>query len=316
MATLISDNHLSRVSRFLPQSGSISAPSSAASQAGEATPAIGDLVSLSQSSPTDGAQQTQAELRSNLANMLGASATELSVSDFRDDKGFNASNFDFPVEGELQFSGWTKGLEVKFQLGEERFVYRGLDSTTGRYGLDVEHDDFWKLDQRGIYVPTEEQSGNGDFISDFVGTVDEPIQSSPRPSVTAPSRVDVPKVGVDAVEGVGSGLAAKLGVDRGQLSLTEFEARKGFNAGDFGFPVAGELAISAWTEGLELKFQVGEENFVYRGLDITTGRYAVDDKSHEGYWKVDDRGIYIPDRSAPSNGWGGFIDDEPVGTID
>lgn len=89
-------------------------------------------------------------------------------------------------------------------------------------------------------------------------------------------------------------LETKLGAD---ANVTSRDERKGFNAGNCGFPVKGELQMSAWTEGLEIKFEAGSEKFVYRGLDETTGRFGLD-VEHEGFWKQDERGIYVPDKSA------------------
>ena len=95
-------------------------------------------------------------------------------------------------------------------------------------------------------------------------------------------------------------LASKLGTD---VKVISRDAHKGFNAGNCGFAVQGELQMAAWTQGVEIKFEAGGEKYVYRGLDETTGRFGVD-VEHEGYWKQDERGIYVPDKSASSGfGW-------------
>ncbi|MFN8608694.1 MAG: hypothetical protein U0931_14250 [Vulcanimicrobiota bacterium] len=99
------------------------------------------------------------------------------------------------------------------------------------------------------------------------------------------------------------GLATKLGVDPSAVQVTGYETQKGFNPGDCGFPVSGELSMSAWTEGIEAKFSVGEDRYVYRGIDQKSGRTGVD-VEHEGYWKADERGIYRPDHDAkPLDAW-------------
>lgn len=93
------------------------------------------------------------------------------------------------------------------------------------------------------------------------------------------------------------GLAGKLGVDPASVQVTGYETQKGFNAGNCGFPVSGELSMSAWTEGIEAKFSVGEDRYVYRGIDQKSGRTGVD-VEHQGYWKADERGIFRPDHDA------------------
>lgn len=93
-------------------------------------------------------------------------------------------------------------------------------------------------------------------------------------------------------------LAGKLQVGADAVQMASFE-QKGFNAGNCGFAVKGEMQMSAWTEGLELKFECGGEKYVYRGLDEKTGRYG-QDVAHEGYWQLDERGIYVVDNS-PDN---------------
>lgn len=93
-------------------------------------------------------------------------------------------------------------------------------------------------------------------------------------------------------------LSAKLGQP---VSLVSSE-HKGFNAGDCGFPVSGELQMSAWTDGLEVKLQAGDEKFIYRGMDEKTGRFG-QDVDHQGYWKQDEKGIYRPDGSASLDSW-------------
>lgn len=97
-------------------------------------------------------------------------------------------------------------------------------------------------------------------------------------------------------------LANKLQVDPASVQVTGYETQKGFNAGNCGFPVSGELMMSSWTQGTEAKFSVGEDRYVYRGLNDKTGRMGMD-VEHEGFWKADDRGIYRPDADAPKDFW-------------
>ena len=92
-------------------------------------------------------------------------------------------------------------------------------------------------------------------------------------------------------------LAKKLQVDPSSVQVTGYETQKGFNAGNCDFAVSGELQMSAWTQGIEAKFSVGEDRYVYRGIDEKSGRTGVD-CDHKGYWKEDERGIYRPDTSA------------------
>lgn len=99
-------------------------------------------------------------------------------------------------------------------------------------------------------------------------------------------------------QGLARDLAAKLQVDPSAVKVTGYETQKGFNAGNCGFPVSGELMMSAWTEGIEARFSVGEDRFIFRGLDEKSGRLGVD-TDHQGFWKADDRGIYRPDGDAP-----------------
>ena len=44
-------------------------------------------------------------------------------------------------------------MEAKFSVGEDRYVFRGLDEKTGRLGVDIEHNGFWKEDEKGIFRP-------------------------------------------------------------------------------------------------------------------------------------------------------------------
>lgn len=92
-------------------------------------------------------------------------------------------------------------------------------------------------------------------------------------------------------------LAAKLKVDPARVQVTGYETQKGFNAGNCGFPVSGELSVSAWTEGIEARFSVDQDRYVYRGMDENSGRVGLD-VAHEGFWKADERGIYLPDHDA------------------
>lgn len=105
-------------------------------------------------------------------------------------------------------------------------------------------------------------------------------------------------------QGLARDLASKLQVDPASVQVTGYDARKGFNAGNCGFPVSGELSMSAWTEGVEAKFSVGEDRYVFRGLDEKTGRLGVDIE-HNGFWKEDEKGIFRPDADAPKEleGW-------------
>ena len=100
-------------------------------------------------------------------------------------------------------------------------------------------------------------------------------------------------------DALATSLAAKLQVAPEAVALTNFEAQKGFNAGNCGFAVQGELQMSAWTEGLELKFECDGQSYVYRGLDEKSGRFGTD-VAHEGYWLKDERGIYVPNQNAAS----------------
>lgn len=88
-----------------------------------------------------------------LATMLNVAPDAVKVSEFSTQKGFNASNCDFAVSGEMQMSAWTQGIESKFECDGQKYVYRGLDEKTGRYGQDVAHQGYWKQDERGIFVP-------------------------------------------------------------------------------------------------------------------------------------------------------------------
>jgi hypothetical protein len=115
------------------------------------------------------------------------------------------------------------------------------------------------------------------------------------PSAVAPSAS--PQNSARA-ELLAQGLASKLEVTAEAVKVAEFSSQKGFNAGNCGFAVAGELQMSAWTEGLEVKFECDGQSYVYRGLDEKSGRYG-QDVAHEGFWKQDERGIYVPDLSAP-----------------
>lgn len=99
-------------------------------------------------------------------------------------------------------------------------------------------------------------------------------------------------------QGLARDLATKLQVDPSSVQVTSYETQKGFNAGNCGFPVSGELMMSAWTEGVEARLSVGEDRYVYRGLDDQSGRMGVDTE-HQGFWKADERGIYRPDGDAP-----------------
>lgn len=102
-------------------------------------------------------------------------------------------------------------------------------------------------------------------------------------------------------EALAQGLAGKLQVSPDAVKLGSFE-QKGFNAGNCGFAVKDELQMSAWTDGLEVKFESDGQKYVYRGLDEKTGRYG-QDVPHEGYWKLDERGIYVVDDSPEPEMW-------------
>lgn len=115
--------------------------------------------------------------------------------------------------------------------------------------------------------------------------------ASPTPGLSAENAA--------RAEFLGKSLAAKLKVPSETVSLANFEAQKGFNAGNCGFAVQGELQMSAWTQGLELKFECEGQSFVYRGLDEKSGRFGLD-VAHEGYWLQDERGIYVPNPNAAS----------------
>lgn len=97
-----------------------------------------------------------------LAKMLKRPAEEVEVTGFAE-KGMNAGNFGFPVQGELQISGFTEGIELKLSSGEEKFVFRGATGDLGRFGVDLEHDGFWKADARGIYTPDTNAGGFDDW---------------------------------------------------------------------------------------------------------------------------------------------------------
>jgi hypothetical protein len=95
-----------------------------------------------------------AEVGAALAAKLGVPADQVSVASY-DHKGFNASNCGFAVDGELQMSAWTEGVEAKLTAGGVEYTYRGLDDKTGRYGQGESESGYWQLDERGIYVPAE-----------------------------------------------------------------------------------------------------------------------------------------------------------------
>jgi hypothetical protein len=99
---------------------------------------------------------------------------------------------------------------------------------------------------------------------------------------------------------VGGALAGKLGVGAEDVQVSAYDPKKGFNASTCGFAVNGELQMSAWTEGVEVKLECNGERYVYRGLDESTGRFGLDAESSTSYWKQDERGIYVPDTSAPA----------------
>jgi hypothetical protein len=92
-------------------------------------------------------------------------------------------------------------------------------------------------------------------------------------------------------------LAGKYQLDASAAQVTSYETQKGFNAGNGGFPVSGELMMSAWTQGIEAKFSIGEDKYVYRGINEKSGRLGLDCE-HQGFWKADERGIYRPDGEA------------------
>lgn len=97
---------------------------------------------------------------------------------------------------------------------------------------------------------------------------------------------------------LGQQLAGKLEVGADQVQVVGMDARKGFNASNCGFPVQGELQMSAWTEGLEVKFACDGQNYVYRGLDDKNGRFG-QDVAHQGFWVANEKGVYRPDPNAP-----------------
>jgi hypothetical protein len=129
---------------------------------------------------------------------------------------------------------------------------------------------------------------------DAPGALDQIFGLNP----SAPAAPSLSAENAAKAEALGAKLADKLQVSADAVRLASFE-QKGFNAGNCGFAVKDELQMSAWTEGLELKFECGGEKYVYRGLDEKTGRYGVD-VAHEGYWKQDGRGIYVVDNT-PDN---------------
>lgn len=108
-------------------------------------------------SPENAAKAEQ--IGQNLAERLQVSADAVQLSSF-ESKGFNASNCDFAVNGEMQMSAFTQGIELKFNHDGQGFVYRGLDEKTGRFGQDVAHEGYWKLDERGIYIPDNSPISN------------------------------------------------------------------------------------------------------------------------------------------------------------
>ncbi|MBS2035427.1 hypothetical protein JST97_10585 [bacterium] len=119
--------------------------------------------------------------------------------------------------------------------------------------------------------------------------------SAPAPEMSAENAA--------RAEQIGARLAERLKVDAQAVQLRGFDASKGFNAGNCDFAVSGELQMSAFTQGIEARYSCEGQNYIYRGLDEKSGRFG-QDVQHEGYWKEDERGIYVPDPNAPSlDGW-------------
>lgn len=112
--------------------------------------ALDQIFGLGAPAPAQGAAVGAA-----LASKLGVPADEVSVSSYDPKKGFNASNCGFAVDGELQMSAWTEGIEARLTAGGVEYTYRGLDESTGRYGQGESASGYWQLDERGIYVPAE-----------------------------------------------------------------------------------------------------------------------------------------------------------------
>lgn len=125
-----------------------------------------------------------------------------------------------------------------------------------------------------------------------------------RPYV-APARLEETRPPANtAGEAMVNRVADQLGVDSDKVQVRSLQAT-GFNASTFGFPVKGELQMAAYTQGSEAQLTVGKENFVYRSINLWEdgGRLGLD-VSHEGYWMRDERGVYIPDKSANDSGQG------------
>lgn len=166
-----------------------------------------------------------------------------------------------------------------------------LQLTARPDGLEALHEHFDRSGQGKNYM----QVGGALTVIDMdqPGALGEVfgLNPAPAPGLTSENAAQMAQLG--------QSLASKLQVPAESVKLVSYE-RKGFNGGDCGFPVAGELQMSAWTEGLEVKWACEDQKYVYRGLDASTGRYGVDDSDYRGYWKQDERGIFVPDPSAAS----------------
>ncbi|HIB63689.1 MAG TPA: hypothetical protein EYO33_00835, partial [Phycisphaerales bacterium] len=84
-------------------------------------------------------------------------------------------------------------------------------------------------------------------------------------------------------------LAQSLQVDPGEVTIRDSQTKM-MNLSTLGFPVEGELQMSAAGQAVEVKMSVGEEKFVFRG-NGESGRLGLD-VEHDGFWSKDERGIY------------------------
>lgn len=204
------------------------------------------------------------------------------------------------------------GETIRFQGNSQKGSMEAAtaDGRVVALNFDEQSVDFLQLSAKSngveaLHEHFDRQTGQGWMQVGGAVTVinmDEPgaLEQIFAPKTAAPTAAVNPELAAQAAA-IGQSLASKLQVSPDQLQLASCET-KGFNASNCGFAVQGEMQMSAWTEGLEAHFECEGQKYLFRGLDAANGRYA-QDVNHDGYWKQDERGIYVPDNSAAPDLW-------------